>query len=306
MALMTYATYEYRKWNSQWQQLSQILNEDDVMQFQRSVASLDNIATVVGRGRGLEILKNTLRHAAMRDQAAFLHIGHAVYQAHERRGGKRAELAEQTVEDLAHQLGMSRAEFEKTIDLSTQGKEAATKAEIEKRLRERATGTRKMMDWFTDKTGMTFGGSSAAAAEHAIKEGLYAVGQYRASGIGNLEKLMSDQSIAEQVQLEARDKEPYRPGIEAGPKSFKEMQTEAQKVKQDDVEKVVREYIAQDPKWVSGGREYQDRALSDIKRKTQGALKAGDGFWAKILKFMFGDTFNKAATKATGRPVHVH
>ena len=316
---LNYASKEYSKWDRAWSDLAEHMTEDDVELFKRRNKSMDNVIAWVGKDEALSNFKQMLRYLAMRDQKAFEHMEHALHHAHEVNHSMLGKMANKKIETLSARLGIERTEFKDVFDLSSEKAKALSHKKIEARIRNQAGGGRKMMDWLVDKTGIAWAGSSRIAADNAISDAENATrGRFGFTGekydalnrhldhaAPLLDKVMGDESLRRKMVKEAKTNEKYRMGTESGPDAFPAAKDAVEKATQD-VEKTFENLKKDDPKFAKGDAAY-DRAIIDrIKADAQKKMKAGTGFWAWLSRVVFGTKFDKAATKATGRPVHTH
>ncbi len=320
MDLMTYAAHEYSKRNAAWESLTSHLTQADVDVFMRRNNMMQNIVRHVGGARGLDVLKHTLRYTAMRDFDAFEAIAHGTHEVHEFRDSYLGKVANARLDALSKRIGIKREDFEDVVDLSSPQSREESLKDLEQRFHAKAGFGRKTMDWLTDKTGVTLGGSSRNAAYRTLDDAEYALkGRFGITGkklrgidrslshIGdNLTKVVGAEEIREQIAQETIRNEKRSPGTEAGPASFAEAKESIEKVTVESIEEKIKERVANDPQWKTAGASYQDSVLSGMKSEAKKNLKAGSGFWSWLLVTLFGSKFNTAASKATGRPVHVH
>lgn len=325
MDFFNYASKEYSKRDRMWSDLTAHMSEQDVEDFKRRNKSLDNIIAFVGKGDALNTFKNMLRHKAMYDEDGFTHIEHAVHHMHEVRGTYLGRRSDEQITEISADLGIPKDQFVDIFDFTGKDKKEMEEAKavahkkVMARVQMQAGGGRKMMDWIHGKTGLAFAGSSATAADSIVSRAEYAMrGNYGRTGkrldalnahldraSSEITKVLDTAGVRDKIVKEALTGIPHRVGAEAGPTSYAEVQTQGAAIKEPEIQQLVQERIKQEgPKWESGSKAYQDSVLRDMKQKAI-EKTAGGGFYAWLLAIIFGTKFNKAASKATGRPVHV-
>ncbi len=326
LSFFNYASLEYVKRDRMWTELVAHLTEQDVEDFRRRISSLDNVLAMVGPSDSLATLKNVIRHTVMRSMEDFTHIEHVVHHVQQVRASFLGRRADKKMSRLSEEIGIPKDQFVDLFDFNNKSKEEFAKAktyahkQVTARIHARAGAPRRMMDWLTDKTKIPMPGSSAIKAYKLVDEadiasrGLFgrtgkkfnALNSHLDHASTAFTNVLATEGVRDKIVKEAYTQQPHRLGIEAGPVSYAEMKTQAEAIQERDIQNLVKERITQEgPKWETGGRAYQDTVLRDMKKEAV-EKTAGGGFYAWLLALIFGTKFNKAASQATGRPVHVH
>lgn len=322
MSLIKYAAYEYSKWNRRWEDLTSHLTDTDVEAFMRRNEMLDNIAAHVGGSRGKESLVLMLRFTAMRDQATFQSIEHAVHEMHAVRASYLGRRAEGKIQALANRVGIARDDFENVFDLSTPEAEEETRRHLVELFQRKAGKGRKFMDFLSRGSPTALVGSSEIAADNAIRDAKHALeGSHLLKRTGkkmehlgatlkhasdDLSKVVGTQEVIDQITLETITNEKMRPGSEAGPISFGDVNKKAAEISPPGLENIITEKIKSDPNWASGGHAYQAAEIQKMKQAGEKNLNAGTGFWSWLLRTIFANKFDKAAKNAQRNAGAVH
>jgi hypothetical protein len=316
---MRYAAAEYTKMDHMWRELEKTITQREMQIFARRNEDMQNMVAHVGDGRAMEMFKNGLRLKAMRDPRGFEDVAHVVHEIHNVAHTYRGQRYDGKASALAKEIGIARENYDDVIDLSSKEGYEATKNDLEDRYRHNAGFFRKAMDTISDFAGTPYPGSSRRRAIRTVERALRArTGITGSTGrmldrlegsISHANEHLSDiAGNAEQVQQfvdETLINERVPLASERGPSTYREAITTAEAVKEADIEAAIKERIASDPMWESGGAEYQDDVLSSMKREAKRTHKAGSGFWAWFFSAIFGTKFDRAASKAAGRTVHV-
>lgn len=326
LSFFNYASLEYVKRDRMWTELVAHLTEQDVEDFRRRISSLDNVLAMVGPSDSLATLKNVIRHTVMRSMEDFTHIEHVVHHVQQVRASFLGRRADKKMSRLSEEIGIPKDQFVDLFDFNNKSKEEFAKAktyahkQVTARIHARAGAPRRMMDWLTDKTKIPMPGSSAIKAYKLVDEadiasrGLFGLTGKKFDALNShldhastaFTNVLATEGVRDKIVKEAYTQQPHRLGIEAGPVSYAEMKTQSEAIQERDIQNLVKERITQEgTKWESGGRAYQDSVLRDMKKKAV-EKTTGGGFYAWLLALIFGTKFNKAASQATGRPVHVH
>lgn len=319
MSFMKYAAHEYTKWHTAWEKLSTDVTETDVDVFMRRNEMLDNIAAHVGGTRGKEVLLNSLRHTAMRDQKAFESFEHAVHHMHSVRGSYLGRKAEGKIQSLAERVGIARDDFETVFDFSTPEAERTTHQHLVELFHRKAGKGRRMMDAISPRW-LPLVGSSEIAADNAVRDAKAALsGRFGRTGkkLGQLGETLTHASedlsrvigtpeMIDLITKETITNERMRPGAEAGPVSFAEVQQKSAEIKPPALEQLLSEKITSDPNWARGTPAYRQTEIQKMKQAGEKALNAGTGFWSMLLRIAFGIKFDKAAKNAERAAGAVH
>ncbi len=318
MSFFNYAATEYTVRDRIWSELASHLDMQDVEDFKRRNKSLDNIIGFIGKDGALDTLKSTLRHTAMTNIDAFTQIEHAVHHAHSVRASRLGKKSQRRIDALSASLGIPSDQFVDVFDFTNKDPKAMREARerahkyIVARVQKDAGGTRKVMDWIYDKTGIPLAGASVnkadrilLAADEALRgrfgatgKKLDALGRHLDHAAPALTAVLGSADIREKVIKESKTGERHQLGIELGPTSYAEMQKEAATMKEADMQRMIEQRIKKEgAKWHSGGASYQDSVLQDMKKKTL-EKTLGGGFYAWLLAIIFGSKFDKAAARA--------
>ncbi len=321
--MIVFATHEYSKWMGEAEKIAKKITPQDVELFARRNSDMRNLVTQVSDERGVEIIKNRIRHYAMNNQAGFRQMATSFKSLGERRDTGRYKRWDEKVNAQCEQLGIKPRDYEAIFDLSDAGREA-THVRLAEHIHDRAGKFRKAIDWIEQiKHVPRIPGSSLSKAVwerrradritpqksalsprswvlDTVKENLNDI-------TGHLSSTVATDEMRSILAEEVRTKQKLAPSIEQGPKSFAAVQTleGRNEFTEGGLERKMRARTAE-PDWAGKSVPEQDRIISDMARETEReAIGGGGGFFAWLFSIILGKRMQSAADKAVGRKVEI-
>lgn len=322
MNFITFATKEYSLSLKLAEEASNMVTSQDVELLARRDKNLDNLLTHEGK-HATEMVKSAIFHMAMKDPDAVKDMSDAFKSLKKDRESFRFGRVESKIEALCERAGIDRKDYGAVFNMNSKEGRKATKADLERRFHERAGKFRRALDWankFRGESVPTLGSSRHAAIRAMFKTRTIpnsnTILSPTAGLLKRVDKNLAD--IAEALGSTIGDKETrdliVRETLsnqnlsllsEGGPKTFEEVQNLNKKqFSEKSIETRIKERVTADRDWKSRTLSEQNDRLREWKNEERGE-HAGGGFWAWLFNIIFGRNFDRAASKVTGRTVHI-
>jgi hypothetical protein len=325
MDFLTYASYEYSKWLKEGEAVAAQITAEDIELMGRRNADMRNLIAFLPKGREVDAMKELTLHLAMRDPARLEDIRDAFKELKRARETGRFQRYEADIKAQCERLGIDPHDHGATFDLKNPERRKRTEARLAKHIHEQAGGFRRALDWMETVTHspLSIPGSSYYKAILETREASR-ITPHRKSALSPrswvldtvntrlntiteyLGATVADPEVRRAVIREALTGQAQKAEGMEGPTTYAQLQELANKPKtQAELKEKIEARIAEVPNFTDLPQYQQDSYLSDIKSEEQQRQGRGRGFFAWLASALFGDQFNKAASAATGRTVHV-
>lgn len=326
MDFMTYAAHEYARSLKIAEETNSMITPNELELLARRNKDLLNLTTHEGDARGTDMLKNAIVHIAMKHPADMEDLRDTLKGLKRNRDTFRYNLVELKIDALCGRLKITQKDYGGMIRYSSPAVRRASERQLAKRIHENAGGFRRGLDWFDRWVGtmplLVVPGSSRDSAirtiqeaEHIVPAGrsvlsptswvlrriddnLEDIATYLGASVANpdMRRLIVEETLSNQNSV---------PAIEQGPQTF----AQVQELNRDQysslaIERRVRNRIRETPEWNSWPEDQQNATLRDWGNEEKRG-RSGGGFWSMFFGFLLGTNYNKAASAATGRPIHV-
>jgi hypothetical protein len=313
---LTYGAYELSRGVHFAENANKLWGAGDTELLSRRNRDMRNLSVHEGEPRATEIVKSTMLHMAMRDPDAVEDMLNALGQMNRDRSTYRYKRSDEKITALGARLKLEKSEYTRLLNPNEKNRSVGLMAQ---RIHENANKARRAIDWVSQKVGTTLPGSSRHAAirtmiksERAVTgrfgltsglmqrvdENLEALASYLGPTVGDPEmrSLISQETLENQNKLLAS---------EGGPRTFG--QTAERTLDREKTMKTRIKQLIDDPQWAGRSQEEQNASLSGLRSQmqTEERRRGGGGFFAWLFSVLFNTDFDKAATQATGRSIHI-